>query len=48
MKESNCESNSINFGEFTREDIDKIMVNGGYEKDPNDVFTYIYIYVIYF
>jgi len=35
-KESNCESNSISFGEFTREDIDKIMVNGGYEKDPND------------
>jgi len=35
-QESNCESNSINFGEFTREDIDKIMVNGGYEKDPND------------
>ncbi|ORX48630.1 cysteine proteinase [Piromyces finnis] len=35
-KESNCENSSINFGEFTREDIDKIMVNGGYEKDPND------------
>jgi len=35
-KESNCECNSINFGEFTREDIDKIMTDEGYEKDPNE------------
>jgi len=35
-KDSNCDSNSLNFGDFTREDINKIMINGGYEKDPKE------------
>jgi len=35
-QESNCDCNAINFGEFKREDIDKIMINGGYEKDPKE------------
>jgi len=43
-KESNCECNSIVFGEFTREDIDKIMTDEGYEKDPHEV---IIVYKIY-
>eukprot|EP00833_Pecoramyces_ruminatium_P017769 jgi/Orpsp1_1/1191801/evm.model.d7180000088574.1 len=36
-QDSNCDcNNAINFGEFKREDIDKIMINGGYEKDPKE------------
>jgi len=35
-KESSSDCNSINFGEFKREEIDKIMINEGYEKDPKE------------
>jgi len=36
-QETNYDCNSINFGEFKREDLDKIMINVGYEKDPKEI-----------